>query len=140
MGLTDELGAFLMTQRVARLATVDAAGRPHVVPICFALDGDVLYTVVDEKPKTADFRRLRRLRNIEHTPHVQVLFDVYDDRDWSRLRFVQLRGTASVIEAGAEYDDALQLLRARYVQYNTMALEGRPLIAVHIVEVVPWPM
>ena len=44
--------------RVARLATVDPDGRPHVVPICFALDGDTLYTAVDEKPKST--RRLIR--------------------------------------------------------------------------------
>jgi PPOX class probable F420-dependent enzyme len=139
VALTEGIRAFVVGQRVARLATVDTSGRPHVVPICFALGGDILYTVIDEKPKTGNLRRLQRLRNIEHNPHVQVLLDVYNDRDWSQLRFVQLRGNASVIEVGAEYEAGLRLLRARYQQYDEMALEGRPLIAVNVIEAVAWP-
>ena len=81
--------------RVARLATVDEQGRPHVVPICFAVDGDLLYTAVDAKPKRT--RELRRLRNVEANPAVEVVIDHWDE-DWSRLWWVRLSGQARVVE------------------------------------------
>ncbi|MHB8375937.1 MAG: TIGR03668 family PPOX class F420-dependent oxidoreductase [Dehalococcoidia bacterium] len=136
--LDDTLRAFIAAVRVARLATADVHGRPHVVPICFALEGDILYTPVDEKPKRGDITRIRRLRNITHEPHVQVLVDVYDDADWSNLRYVQFRGRARIIEAGDEHARALAALRARYPQYRAMALESRPVIAVDIERAVHW--
>jgi PPOX class probable F420-dependent enzyme len=128
---------FIQSQRVARLATVDAAARPHVVPICFALDGSTLYTPIDEKPKSGDFGSLRRLRNVAANPNVQVLLDRYDD-DWVHLRYVQLRGRALVLRAGDEHARALSLLRARYPQYRSMELESRPVIGVRIESVVEW--
>ncbi len=131
---------FIDAQRIARLATVDEASRPHIVPICFALDAhtDTLYSAIDEKPKRGDYARMRRLRNIAANPNVQVLFDIYDDADWQRLRYVQLRGTARIIAAGDEHAGVLTLLRARYPQYARMALESRPVIAVDVVRVVEW--
>ena len=101
--------------RVARLATVDPEGRPHVVPICFVLDGDTLYTAVDEKPKRT--RLLKRLANIEANPRVEVLIDHYED-DWSRLWWVRLRGSARIVEDPR----AVDLLAAKYPQYR----ERRP--------------
>ncbi|MDE3095420.1 MAG: TIGR03668 family PPOX class F420-dependent oxidoreductase [Chloroflexota bacterium] len=136
--MDDTLRAFIDTRRVARLATADAHGRPHVVPVCFALLGDTLYTPVDEKPKRAAPAGLRRVRNIAREPRVQVLVDVYDDADWSNLRYVQLRGRARIIEAGGEHTRALAALRARYPQYRAMALESRPVIAVDIDRAVHW--
>jgi PPOX class probable F420-dependent enzyme len=130
--------AFVESQRVGRLATADERGRPHVVPICFALDGDTLYTPIDEKPKAGDYTRLRRLRSIAVNPHVQVLLDLYDDADWSCLRYVQLRGTARVIDDGAEHTRAIALLRARHEQYVAMKLDARPVIAVDVERVVEW--
>ena len=137
--IDDNVRAFISAQRVARLATVDGRGRPHVVPICFALDGDVLYTAIDEKPKHGDVTRIRRLRNIAANPHVQVLLDVYDDGDWSKLRFVQLRGTARILGLDDEQRRAVKLLRDRYTQYLVMGLERRPVIAVDVTRVVAWP-
>jgi PPOX class probable F420-dependent enzyme len=136
-----DIGAreFIESQRVARLGTVDGRSRPHVVPICFALVGDALYSVIDEKPKRGEPGRLRRVRNIASHPQVQVLFDRYDDGDWSALRFVQVRGRARVLTSGDEYERALAALRGRYRQYNDMALSGRPVIAVDIDGVVAWP-
>jgi PPOX class probable F420-dependent enzyme len=132
--------AFIEAQRVARLTTVDDRGRPHVVPICFALsDGDVVYTAIDEKPKTGDVTRLRRIRNIIANPHVQVLFDRYDDGDWSKLRYVQLRGTARILGLDNEHAAAVGLLRDRYSQYLVMGLERRPVIAVDVTRAVAWP-
>jgi PPOX class probable F420-dependent enzyme len=117
--------------RVARLATVDEHGRPHVVPICFALDGDTLYTAVDEKPKRT--RRLRRLANIEANAAVEVLIDHYEE-DWSRLWWVRLRGRARVVEL---HERALELLKAKYEQYRAAPPAG-PLIEVAIEERLEW--
>jgi PPOX class probable F420-dependent enzyme len=108
------------------------------VPVCFGLRGDTVYIAIDEKPKTGDYTRLRRLRNIAANPQVQLLFDEYDDTDWSRLRYVQLRGTARIIERGEEHDGAVALLRHRYQQYVEMALESRPVIVVDVERVVEW--
>jgi PPOX class probable F420-dependent enzyme len=116
--------------RVARLATVDPLGRPHVVPICFAIEGETLYTAVDEKPKRT--RALQRLRNIEAHPQVEVLVDHYDE-DWSRLWWVRLRGTASVVDD----PHALELLARKYAQYHAQPPAG-PVIAVAIEERIEW--
>ena len=129
------MSAFIDAQRVARLATVDERGRPHVVPICFARDRDALYSAIDEKPKRAG-ARLRRIRNIEANPQVQVLFDAYDDGDWSALRYVQVRGRARILDAGDERERAIELLRARYAQYRGMTLGT--VVAVDVERVVDW--
>jgi PPOX class probable F420-dependent enzyme len=119
------------TARVARLATVGGDGRPHVVPICFALDGDTLYTAVDEKPKRT--RRLKRLANIAANPQVEVLIDHYEE-DWSQLWWVRLRGRAGVVE----HDErALALLMAKYLQYRAQPPRG-PFIVVEIDERISW--
>ena len=114
--------------RVARLATVDAEGRPHLVPICFALEGETLYSAVDEKPKRS--KRLKRLENIRRRPEVTVLVDHYEE-DWSRLWWVRLDGTATVLDEGPEREQALALLRAKYEQYRTEPPTGA-VIAVRI--------
>ena len=115
---------------VARLATVDAGGRPHVVPICFVLDGDTLYTAVDEKPKRS--RRLKRLSNIEADPHVEILIDHYEE-DWSRLWWVRLRGVARIVEDPR----AVGLLAGKYPQYREQPPTG-PVIAVTVEERSEW--
>jgi len=137
--LDGDARAFIETQRLARLATVDERGRPHVVPVCFALAGETLYTPIDEKPKRGDARSQRRVRNILARPDAQALFDTYDDRDWSRLRWLQLRGRARLLGPGTdEHARAVAALRARYEQYETMALESRPVIALDVDRAVSW--
>ena len=116
--------------RVARLATVDPQGRPHVVPICFAIEGDTLYTAVDEKPKRT--RELQRLRNIQANPQVEVLIDHYEE-DWSGLWWVRLRGTARIVDDRR----AMELLAAKYPQYRERIPAG-PVIAVSIEERIEW--
>jgi PPOX class probable F420-dependent enzyme len=111
--------------RVARLATVGPDGRPHVVPICFALDGDTLYTAVDEKPKST--RALRRLANIEANPSVEVVIDHWDE-DWSRLWWVRLSGSARVVERHAR---GLELLVAKYPQYGDTPPAG-PFVVIAV--------
>jgi PPOX class probable F420-dependent enzyme len=136
--LDDRQRAFVLAQRVARLATADAGGAPHVVPVCFALDGGNLYIGIDEKPKRRDARGLKRLRNIAANPAVAVVVDRYAE-DWSLLGWVMLRGPASILEAGAaEHAAAQTLLLARYPQLRAMRIDGLPVIALRIARATGW--
>ncbi len=119
---------------VARLATVDAGGRPHLVPITFVLDGGTLYFAVDAKPKrTTD---LKRLRNIAANPAVCVLVDHYED-DWTRLWWVRVDGTARVVADGSEADRAVDLLVRRHPQYRRARPAG-PVVAISIIRLSGW--
>jgi len=129
---------FLERQRLAHLATADATGVPHVVPICFTLVDETVYVAIDEKPKTGDLRQLRRLRNIAANPRVAIVADVYDDAEWSRLGFVLLKARARTLTEGAEHVMAVSALREKYPQYRAMALEARPVIAADIERVTVW--
>ncbi|MBI4279046.1 MAG: TIGR03668 family PPOX class F420-dependent oxidoreductase [Armatimonadetes bacterium] len=135
--LTAEEAAFVRARRVAHLATVDEANRPHVIPICFAFDGRCFYTPVDEKPKRVAPAALRRVRNIQANPRVAVVFDLYDE-DWRRLGFVQVRGEADLLTGGEEHARVLVLLREKYPQYRTMVLEDRPIIRITPRGVTSW--
>ena len=128
---------FVESMRVARLATADAVGAPHVVPVCYALLDDNLYVTIDEKPKRAGVRAMKRLRNIEENPSVAIVVDRYDD-DWSRLAWVMLRGRAEILDDGDEHDRAQAALRERYPQYRAMRLEPLPVIALRIGRVNAW--
>ena len=108
------------------------------MPICFTLIDDTLYVAIDEKPKTGELRRLRRLQNIAENPRVAILADVYDDADWSRLGFVLVRGSARILSQGEEHARAVAALRSKYAQYQAMALEARPVIAADIDSVMTW--
>src|SRR5262249_9524765 len=120
MILSDADRASLDSHRVAHLATADAAGVPHVIPVCYALVGDAVYFVIDEKPKRSR-TRLKRLRNIAENARVALVVDDYDE-DWSRLAYLLVRGAAVLVEDRSEYDLVLQALRARYAPYRGMAL------------------
>src|SRR3954447_16678402 len=136
--VSPEQAAFLDRQRSGRLATVDPHGQPHVVPICYALLDGIVYTPIDEKPKTADPRSLRRIRNILENPKVCLVVDHYEDEDWSRLAWLQVRGEASLVEDAAERERALAVLRTRYRQSQTMALESLPLLRIPPPRLVGW--
>jgi len=127
--------AFIKSRRIAHLATADARGRPHVVPVCFAYLDGAFWIAIDEKPKTTT--RVKRLQNIEENPHVALIFDRYDE-DWTRLGYILVTGTAAVLTAGRESEPALAALRDRYAQYRSMMLEGRPLIRVKPERVTSW--
>jgi PPOX class probable F420-dependent enzyme len=124
----------LTAARVARLATIDPDGRPHLVPIVFALDADTLYSAVDRKPKRS--RTLRRIENARARPDVTILVDHYED-EWDRLWWIRLRGRARVLDEGEEKDRALALLAAKYEQYRDEPPDG-PVLAVDIAEVRLW--
>ena len=135
--LSGEARRFVESMRVARLATADAKGAPHVVPVCYALIGDNLYVTIDEKPKRPDVRAMKRLRNIVQNPGVAVVVDRYDE-DWSRLAWVMLRGRAEILDDGDEHDRAHTALRDRYPQYRAMRLDPLPVIALRIAKVNAW--
>jgi PPOX class probable F420-dependent enzyme len=111
--------------RVARLATADSDGRPHLVPVTFAVDDDTVFMAVDQKPKRT--RALKRLANIAQNPRVALLADEYDD-DWSRLWWVRADGAARVEELSVR---ALELLRERYDRYRADP-PGGPAIVVDV--------
>jgi PPOX class probable F420-dependent enzyme len=124
----------LTAAQVARLATIDPDGRPHLVPIVFAIDGDTLYSAVDRKPKRST--TLRRIENARERPQVTILVDHYDD-DWSRLWWIRLRGRARVLDDGDELERALRLLREKYSQYRDEPPHA-PVLAVDVTEVREW--
>ena len=119
---------------VARLATVGPDGRPHLVPITFAVDGDHIYTAVDAKPKTT--ANLRRLRNIAGNPRVAVLADHYE-ADWDGLWWVRADGVASILTQPPEMAGPLRLLAARYPQYRASPPAG-PVISVQVARWSGW--
>ncbi len=135
MELTGPARRFVEGAPVARFATVDEHGMPHIVPVCFALVGEHLYSVIDQKPKRTT--RLQRLRNIEANSGAALVIDRYSD-DWSQLAWVMVRGHASVLESGAEYAEALTALREKYPQYRSMELDGRPMIRLTPERVNAW--
>lgn len=137
MMLSAEQSAFLAAQRVGRLATADARGNPHVVPVCFAIAVNTLYITIDEKPKQASPRPLKRLRNMMENPAVAFVADRYDE-NWSLLGWIMLRGHVEVLGNGAEHDNAQVLLRERYPQYRAMQLAELPVIALRIERVTAW--
>ena len=134
--LTDQQRAFLAAQRVARLATADAAGRPHVVPICYALVQGKVYFTIDEKPKKKP-TALKRLANLRANPFAALVVDRWDE-DWSRLGWVMVRGPAEILESGPEHDQAQAALRQRYPQLAAMRIDGLPVVAVHIEHASSW--
>ena len=138
--LGDDLRDILARHRVARLATADRSGRPHVVPLCFVLGrGDALYFVIDAKPKRATGMRLKRMRNIAENPAVALVVDDYDE-DWGTLAYVLVHGSAAVVTDADEHREALTLLRAKYPQYRDMDLDGaaHPVVRITIDRVHRW--
>lgn len=157
--------AFLERARVAALATVDDEGRPHAVPICYAVlesgespatagatepeqraadDGDVrIVSAIDEKPKAT--RELQRVRNVRANPRVTLLVDRYRE-DWSRLAWLQVRGRARMLEPHAaderadalRHDAAVNALERKYDQYADHDLEPRPIVSIRVGRTVSW--
>jgi PPOX class probable F420-dependent enzyme len=137
MELTPAQIAFLLSQRTGHLATVDRSGRPHNVPVCFAVWQGFIYIAIDEKPKRGAPEELRRVRNVRANPAVCLVVDRYDE-DWSRLAWVQVRGEAVLVADAGEHGAALVALRERYAQYKAMALEDRPLLRITPSRVLMW--
>ena len=135
--LTRKERAFIRAARVAHLATVDAGGQPHVIPICFAFDRNEFFSPIDEKPKKTSPRLLKRLKNISVNPKIALLVDRYDE-DWQKLAYVLVVGTAKILLRGKRHDRAVRLLRRKYPQYRSMALENRPIIRISPARALSW--
>jgi PPOX class probable F420-dependent enzyme len=136
--LGPEQTAFLVRQRVARLATASGAGEPHVVPVCFAYSPGRIYTALDQKPKDVPPARLKRVRNILENPNVALIADRYAE-NWSLLAFVMVRGRAELLEPGAEeHAAAVRLLRGKYHQYERMRIDEYPVIAIRSGRAASW--
>ena len=134
--LSERQRRFLDHSRVGHLATADAQGAPHLIPVCYAVEGTSLYITVDEKPKRRDIP-LKRVRNILDNPQATFVVDRYDE-DWSRLGWVMLRGSAEILEGGPEHDRAQALIVARYPQLRQMHIAELPVIALRIARATDW--
>ena len=134
---TPEELEFLSKTRVARLATADKAGQPHVIPIVFATDGRKLYTPLDKKPKRIAPNQLKRVRNLLENPKVAFVIDHWDE-DWTKLAWLMVRGTGQLLESGEAYQTGVRLLEKKYPQYDQMPLKDRPLIVITPSDVMSW--
>ena len=132
--LSHQQTAFAADARLAHLATTDANGQPHVVPITFVLMDGALYFAVDEKPKRT--KHLKRLRNIEENPSVALVIDRYDE-DWSKLGWLMVQGEATVIDNTGVRELVVRALREKYGQYRDMPLAG-PLVKIVPSKVLGW--
>jgi coenzyme F420-0:L-glutamate ligase/coenzyme F420-1:gamma-L-glutamate ligase len=128
---------FLLESRLARLATSTKNGKLQVIPICYVYDGDSLYSSIDEKPKRTSLTQLQRVLNIVENHSVSLVVDRYED-DWSKLKYVLVRGSGEIVPTGEEHEHAVQLLREKYVQYRQMKLEERPVIRIRPISVFAW--
>jgi len=132
--------AFVRERRVGRLATADAAGRPSVVPVVYAVlerGEPAIAIAIDEKPK-GDPRRLRRVRNIQERHDAALVVDDYDE-DWQQLAWVLVRGSARLVEPDEPgHAEAVAALRAKYAQYAAMRLETLPLILLEDLGTRSW--
>lgn len=131
----DEAWRRLAAARVGSLATVRSDGRPHAVPIVFAVHGGTVYSIADPKPK--DGLDLLRHRNIAATPSVSLLVDAYDEA-WERLWWVRADGTARVAEDGEDREAAIRLLKAKYPQYATWTTPFGAATVIEVERVASW--
>ena len=127
--LTDPEKQAVAAMRVARLATADPQGTPHVIPVCFHYDGHRFYSVLDQKPKRTAVTNLKRVRNILSNPKVALVIDHWQE-DWQALWYVLINGTADLLHTGEEHQAAITALREKYPQYRTMALDQNPIIRI----------
>ncbi|HEV7130111.1 MAG TPA: TIGR03668 family PPOX class F420-dependent oxidoreductase [Ktedonobacterales bacterium] len=129
---------FLNTQRVGYLATANASGNPHVIPVCFAFDGSRFFIALDEKPKRVPDAELTRVRNIQQRGEVSLVIDQYTE-DWTRLGYLLVHGQAALLPPQThDHIEAIALLRERYPQYRAMDLQDRQVIAVTSTGVTSW--
>ena len=135
---TVEQRSFFDRQRVGHLATADAAGHPHVVPVCYVAAADVVYIALDAKPKRVGWQDLKQVRNVMENSQVALVIDRYTE-EWQHLAYMLIRGTAALLPPDtAEQQHAVTLLRARYPQYQAMPIDTQPVVAIRPQSVVAW--
>ena len=135
--LNERQVALLNLEPVGHLATADVNGHPHVIPFCFVCLDGIIYSALDAKPKSAELRRLRRVRNILENPRVSMIVDHYEP-DWSRLWYLLVQGTAGLLEPCPEQAAAIGRLRAKYAQYRAMDMDGNPVIKITPARAIGW--
>jgi PPOX class probable F420-dependent enzyme len=138
--IDDGTREFISSHRVARLATVGEDLQPAVIPFCYVLDGEYIYSPIDEKPKSVAASSLKRVRNIEANPQVALVIDDYSE-DWSKLAYVLIIGTAEIIfptKDGGEHARAVELLREKYPQYRSMKIDKLPMIMITVTRIKRW--
>ena len=137
MRLNRNVLRFVRSARLAHLATADASGQPHVIPICFVFDGKNFYSPIDEKPKRVTASKLKRLRNIRENPRVALVIDRYDE-NWAKLAYILIVGKARVLASGANHRKAVNLLRRKYSQYRKMSIDRLPMILIRPTRMTTW--
>ena len=135
--LTEQQLRILQSARIGHLATSNAQASPYVIPVCFASDGQSIYSVLDRKPKRAALTKLRRVRNILENPRASLVVDHYEE-DWSSLWYMLITGPAELLEEGAERSASIPLLRAKYQQYRQMDIDDNPVIKLIPERIVSW--
>ncbi len=128
----------LTLERVAHLATADQYARPHLVPIVFVYEDPFVFTPIDAKRKSVDdWRELRRIKNVETNGRASVLVDIYHE-NWSKCAWVRIDGVAEILTKGDDHRHALNLLAAKYKQYEGMPLGDAPVIRINVEHVSQW--
>ena len=141
------LKAIIDKARVARLATVNSEGKPHLVPVVFAYDREHYYIPIDEKTKQRPSKpeKLKRVKNIQANPNIALLIDEYNE-DWTKLYFVMIQGRASLIsnKKGEQENELLlllekahKLLAEKYHQYQKIGI-GEYIIIIYPQKIVTW--
>ncbi len=130
--IPDDLTAWVQAHRIGQLATADASGVPHLIPLCFVYDGQAIYSAIDHKPKRRTGYQMKRIQNIVENPHVAFLVHHYEE-EWQHLAHVLIRGTATVLEVGPEWQRALEALEDKYPQYRERHLTQGTSLVIKIV-------
>ena len=130
--------ALLAEARRATLATMASDGGPRLVPVCYAIVEDTIWIALDEKPKAVqDVRDLARVRDVVARPDVTLLVDRWSE-DWTDLAWVQIHGTARLVEPDSVPGAIVPALRDRYPQYDGQALEAAPMLAIEVSTIRRW--
>jgi PPOX class probable F420-dependent enzyme len=137
MRLTRNASRLIRSARIAHLATANAEGQPHVIPICFVYDGKNFYSPIDEKPKRTAPQKLKRVKNIRENPQVALVIDTYNE-DWRKLAYILVSGKARVLLSGAHHRNAVKLLRRKYSQYRKMRIDRLPMILIRPKRTTSW--
>ncbi len=135
--LADDERRFVASARVGRLATATAEGRPHVVPVCFEMLGDVIYVGLDAKPKSVDVLMLRRVRNLISNPQAALIVDRYSE-DWSKLGYVLIAAEATLASDEGERYNAILALRSKYAKYQDLLPDDAHVIRLKPMRVTSW--
>ena len=135
--LSSSQARLLADARIGHLSTADTTGAAHVIPICYAYDGHIIYSVLDQKPKRTALTRLRRVKNILANPQVALVVDHYEE-EWANLWYILVTGHAELLLEGDERKEAIGKLREKYQQYRDMEIDLNPVIKITPDKVVSW--